>query len=71
MARGGDEDDPYFCLYISLSLVKIRSHTKNQLLNLPAGALKVCVGGGGGAKITLVLCFGPKHDFGLTFRLNN
>ena len=29
--------------YIWLSLIKIWSHTKNQLLNIPGSALKVCV----------------------------
>ena len=52
-----------FFLHILFSLVQIRSHTKNQLLNLTGIAQKVCVGGGGGwvLKVTLVLRFGPNQ----------
>jgi hypothetical protein len=52
--------------YISSSLLKIRSHSKKYLLNLPESVPKVCVVV---FKVTLVLRFGPNRDFRLTFRL--
>ena len=36
----------------------VRLHTENQLDSLPGSALKVCVGGGEGLRVNLVIAFG-------------
>ena len=36
----------------------VKLYTETQLHSLPGSALKVCVGGGGGLRMNLVIAFG-------------